>query len=514
VTAAAASQVAAAGGETAATEPGPSRRAKGIEYGYVGVLALAAFAFYLVYSLSRYDTYLSSGYDLGIFDQAVRAYAHFHAPIVPLKGASYNVLGDHFHPIIALIAPLYWIWDSPCTLLIVQSALIAGSIPVIYRFARRRTGSWMALLISGAYSIGWAFQAMIDFDFHEVAFGVPLIALAIDALDRRADRSLLIYCGLLLLVREDMGALLAMLGIIRFLVGRRTEPRSSTWPGLALIAVGIAGYFIATDLVIPHFAPDGKFNYWSYQTLGPNLPAALGDIVIRPWHAARVFFTPWVKTQTMLYLFVPLAFLPLRSRYVLVALPLLAERFFNSRDVLWSTHFHYNAMPWVVLTLAAIDGGARLHVFSWRPARYVFAGWLIVVPFWIAQWDTVTPNAIDRLINQHAFERTPEVRASQKLTSLVPDDVCVAVDDRLAPHLTRRDYVTLADAQYGTADYVALDFKYPDVGNFGPSPAYVYSHFVADGYRVIFNEDKVVLLQSPHYSGPSAACKPFGPGKS
>jgi hypothetical protein len=144
----------------------------------------------------------------------------------------------------------------------------------------------------------------------------------------------------------------------------------------------------------------------------------------------------------------------------------------------------------------------------------VFAGWLILVPFWIAQWDTVTPNAIDRLINQHAFERTPEVRASQKLTSLVPDDVCVAVDDRLAPHLTRRDYVTLADAQYGTADYVALDFKYPDVGNFGPSPAYVYSHFVADGYRVIFNEDKVVLLQSPHYSGPSAACKPFGPGKS
>ena len=34
----------------------------------------------------------------------------------------------------------------------------------------------------------------------------------------------------------------------------------------------------------------------STQTLGPNLPAALGDIVIRPWHAARVFFTPWVKT--------------------------------------------------------------------------------------------------------------------------------------------------------------------------------------------------------------------------
>ena len=83
---------------------------------------------------------------------------------------------------------------------------------------------------------------------------------------------------------------------------------------------------------------------------------------IRPWHAAHVFFTPWVKTQTMLYLFVPLLFLPLRSRYALVALPLLAERFFNSRDQLWTTHYHYNAMPWIVLVLAAVDGAARLHV--------------------------------------------------------------------------------------------------------------------------------------------------------
>jgi uncharacterized membrane protein len=510
---AAASPVARARGETATSEPGPSSRAKRIEYGYVSILVLIAFAFYLVYSLSRYYTYLTAGYDLGIFDQAVRAYAHFRAPIVPLKGASYNVLGDHFHPIIALIAPLYWIWDNPCMLLIVQSALIAGSIYVVYRFTRRRTTAPMALLVSAAYSVGWAIQAMIDFDFHEVAFGVPLVALAIDALDRRADRALLIYCGLLLLVREDMGALLVMFGIIRFLTGRRTEPRSSLWPGLTLIAVGLVGYFIATDVLIPHFAPNGKFNYWSYQALGPNLPSALGDIVIRPWHAAHVFFTPWVKTQTMLYLFVPLLFLPLRSRYALVALPLLAERFFNSRDQIWTTHYHYNAMPWIVLVLAAVDGAARLRILDWRPSRYTLAAWLVVVPVWMVQYDTVTPHPIDRMLHGNVFARSPAEKAEQTVTSMVPRNVCVAVDDRLAPHLTDRDYVTLADAQYGQADFVEVNFAYSDVGNFGPSPAYVYSHVIADGYRVIFNERGVLLLQSPRYAGPSAACKPFGRGK-
>ncbi len=209
----------------------------------------------------------------------------------------------------------------------------------------------------------------------------------------------------------------------------------------------------------------------------------------------------------------PLAFLPLRSRYLLVVVPLLAERFFNSRDLLWSTHFHYNAMPWTVLTLAMIDGAARLHLFERRPWRYALMSWLVVVPIWIGLFSTVVPNDIQRLINGSAFGSTAESRASAAVTAMVPDDVCVAADDHLAPHLTRRDYVTLADAQYGTADFVALDFKYSDVGDFGPSPTEVLARFRSAGYRAVFVQDGVMLLKSPNYAGPSAACKPLGPGK-
>jgi hypothetical protein len=301
-----------------------------------------------------------------------------------------------------------------------------------------------------------------------------------------------------------------MLGIIRLLAGWRTERR---WPGIVMIAVGAAGFGLATAVLIPLFAPNGEFNYWTYPALGPNLGSALGNIVTRPWHAVDVFFSPWAKTQTMLYLFAPLAFLPLRSRYALVALPLLAERFFNSRDLLWTTHYHYNALPWTILVLAMIDGAGRLQVFRWRPTYYLLAAWLVFVPFWITQYSTVPPHPLARLVSGNVFGSTPISRASNKLTEMVPNDVCIAVDDRLAPHLTRRDYVTLADAQFGTADFVAIDLHYDDVGNFGPSPTYVYDHFVAAGYHAIFNQSGVILLQSPHYTGPSSACRPSGPGK-
>lgn len=67
-----------------------------------GLMAVS-FAVYSIFSIERHQQFGTAGYDLGIFDQAVRAYSHFQAPIVPLKGVGYNIFGDHFHPIIALV---------------------------------------------------------------------------------------------------------------------------------------------------------------------------------------------------------------------------------------------------------------------------------------------------------------------------------------------------------------------------------------------------------------------------
>ena len=81
-------------------------------------------------ALMRHKHYLTTGFDLGIFDQVVHAYSRFEAPIVPLKAPGYNLLGDHFHPILVLWAPLYWIWEDPRMLLLAQELLLAlSSIP-------------------------------------------------------------------------------------------------------------------------------------------------------------------------------------------------------------------------------------------------------------------------------------------------------------------------------------------------------------------------------------------------
>lgn len=529
--------------------------------GPVGVLALLTFALYAGYGCTRYVQYLAAGWDLGIFDQAVRAYSRFQAPLVPLKGPHYNLLGDHFHPVIAVLAPLYWLWDDPRTLLLAQAALFAASVVIVHRFARRRTSARWSTVLAAGYALGWPLQAAADFDVHEVAFAVPLLAWAIDALDRRADRALLVAGLVLLLVREDMGAVVVLLGLLRLALGwadggrtgraptraaRHTAPSPvqdtpwgavprrvlDRWRGRAararvrgpaaharagltrgglvgggLVVAGVVGYLVATVLVLPHFSPTGRFGYWSYDALGPDLPSALASIARHPVHAAQLFVTPHVKLVTLAWLFGLLLLLPLRSPYVLLAVPLLAERFWSSRENLWTTEFHYSAVVWPVLVLAAVDGAQRL-VPRWRPA---LTAALAVVVLAVPVMGTATTSGLwplHRLVTGAAFRWTPHMADQAAILALVPPGTCVEADDRLTPHLTRTNRVSVPTRLGRPPDLVVLDLTQQTVGFQLPPPQVVRARVLAQGYRVAARRGPLVLLRRPGYAGPSPACAP------
>lgn len=492
----------------------------------IALLAIFCAGCYLVSSFWVYAQYLGSGYDLGIFDQAVRAYSHLHVPVTPLKAPGFDILGDHFHPVIALLAPLYWIWDSPGVLLIAQALLTAASIPVVYRFSRRRAGIQFSWTVSAGYGLAWPIQTMIDVQFHEVAFAVPLLAFAIDALDRQDHKGLVIWSGALLLVREDMGILVVLLGALAYF---RAPPAGGAagWrarlvhrpppAAVALILGGGVAYELITAVLIPALAPSHQFQYWQFDAIGKNLPDAVRGILTSPWHAVHVFFTPTVKVRTILYLFAPLAFLPLCSPYVVIALPLLAERFFNSRPELWTAHFQYSALAWLVLVLAFVDGCARVGAF--RPTRTAALARRLLIAFVIAtelglsvvvatQFRSLLPNALGLIEDRHDASSLNARSAG----AVIPSNVCVQAEERIAPHLTRRDYVTLPHLPVDGSDYIVLDLSRPNVG-FRAAPAAVLAAARAAGYVTLFSHGRVLVLRSPAYASPSTECTPLGSGR-
>ncbi|WP_328996315.1 DUF2079 domain-containing protein [Kribbella sp. NBC_01245] len=90
---------------------------------------------YVAYSLGRHRAFATTGFDLGIFEQAVSSYAHGHWPTSNVREPGLNLLGDHFHPILAVLAPFYRLLPHTETLLVAQALLLAISVLPITRYS-------------------------------------------------------------------------------------------------------------------------------------------------------------------------------------------------------------------------------------------------------------------------------------------------------------------------------------------------------------------------------------------
>jgi len=500
---------------TAAGRLGTLWRAPGVK---VGALTVAAALVYCLDSLNLFRRFLASTFDLVIFDQGVRGYAHLSAPVSIARGVSdgqgahFLLLADHWSPVLALLGPLYWIHDSPVTLLIAQGVLFALAIPPLWAYTRRRIGPGAAYLVCVAYALSLPVMEAVIFDFHEVAFVPVLTAVMVERFDAGKRWPGILAAAALLLVKEDMGLLVAGFGGYLLLARWRSEK----WTGLAFVVGGVAATWATTHLLIPAFGGSAGF-YWAYGQFGSTLGSALLNVLTHPLHALHVFVTPWVKARTMIGLLAMFGFLPLASPMVIAALPLLAERMLASGYPLWwQAKFQYDAFLVMILCCAAVDGAARLQR-HW-PQRW--NGWLTYPfrrPAWLRRGGTPWPPAtlwaaavcaaalvyvpsspFGPLLKPGFYGTNARMRAAAAAVAHVPAGVEVEASNNIGPRLSGRDTVLLLDgtprwAPWVVGDTIGLDFPFCTPTQQAEELAYLRAH----GYAQVFAADGYVVLHRP-----------------
>ena len=330
------------------------------------VTGVAAFGAYAAISLFRLMQLNPSSWDLGIYTEYVKRYADLSAPIVDIRAPGFNLLGDHFQPIVAVLAPFFRVFPSSATLLVGQALLAAASIFPVSQLAREKLGVGPGRAIAVAYGFSWGLQQLAQFDFHEIAFAVPLLAFSLSALARGHTKAAVGWALPLVFVKEDQGFTVAAIGIYLIVAGLRAQipdPRNPADPngrgrmkaGQFLLIWGFAWSFVAIGVIIPHFNPVHLYQYWSDGgVLAPGgHPSVLGVI--------RQLLHAWPdKLQTLVMLLLPTAFIALRSPLVLIAAPSLLLRFIATDSSFWGTYWHYNATVMPIIFVAAIDALARI----------------------------------------------------------------------------------------------------------------------------------------------------------
>ena len=468
------------------------RRPFSADLRWITALSVVAVVAYSALSFQRFSRFRSTGYDLGIFDQVVRQYSQFAPPLSQIKGPGFNIYGDHFHPIIAVLAPLYWVWDDPRVLGIAMAVLLAASVYPVYLFSRSRMGKAPSFLLTTAYIFWWPLQGLVAFDFHEIAFGVPILAWLIYVLDQHKYTAVAVLCVILLAVREDMGFLIMATALI---VLFRAQWRLA----LALFSVGLASYLAITGVVIPHFNARQSFDYWQYSNLGPTLITAFAFILAHPVRTVALLFSNEAKQLLWGALMVPLGLLPFGSAYVVLAAPILLSRLLSDRPGTWGTAFQYNAILAPILVLAAVDVLHKLigrfkHLAGLcKAAPAVF---LVGVVAGTALFPSLFP--LHDLFTARAWHETSHMRAQQRIVDMVPSGVVVEADERLVPHLTNRTTVGMIGRQPGEATWAIVDFTQIDTGGGGDgnlAPIAALELLISTGYVELERDDGVVLLQ-------------------
>lgn len=449
-------------------------RARGLPLAFVVVLT----ALYSTIAIRLHLTMHTAGYDLGIFEQAIRNYAALRPPIVDLKGPGFNLLGDHFHPILVLIAPFYAVFPTPITLLVAQAFLFALAAWPLVAWAQRALGAGIAVMVGGVYGLSFGIASAVGFDFHEIAFAVPLLAFSLSALGQGRLTAASALAIPLVLVKEDLGV--TAVAVIGALIAWRGARRL----GIVTAVIGVAATAIEMTVLLPLVNSAGSYDYWSKLAGGrPILEVALTAVD--------------EKLGTLVLTLAITGFAALFSPIVLVALPTLLWRFVGDDPNYWGTRYHYSAVLMPIVVAAMIEAVARWkRSGSRRAGRGIRAVVAVAAAVTLA---TIPNYSFARLVEPTFWQPNPRAGAIDAALAKIPDGATVSASDDLVPQLTSRATVTL----FGLAPLNAIRPEWIVVDPYSTRHFQVHrgqeqrdlAEAQTHGYQLVFWRDGITLLR-------------------
>jgi uncharacterized membrane protein len=452
-------------------------------------IGTAYFVLYAILSVLRHRSYHSLGFDLGLFDQVLWNTIHgrpLESTMSQALPTPHSLLGDHFSPLLLLLAPIYAAYPHAETLLVIQTlALTLGAWPV-YLLAK--------LKLPGAYALPWVIAyflflpvAFINlFDFHEVALAVLPIGFALYFLERGQRTWFVVSLLVTFLIKEEM----ALIGIgfgAYALLGKRD------WKlGLAVMAGSFVAFVAIIQLVIPYFGSGRSYPYISerYGQVGGSPLGILRTLATDPLRIVRALLQP-KKVYFLIGIFGPVVGLSWLAGWAsLLLLPTLGYLLLSSYELQYSLATQYSA-PLIPLVLGtAILGMARLRGSAQKRATMA-----VIASSLVFSW-AFGDLPFSRKFDFTQFQTAPSYAGFVTEVDAIPSDASVSAENGFPSHLSERRYIYdfgregTQNAQWVVLDYAGANHN---MERFLAQVAEVES----EGYTEVASADGLALFRKP-----------------
>ncbi|AKV01028.1 hypothetical protein AKJ09_07691 [Labilithrix luteola] len=446
-------------------------------------------------SLASIDT-LFAGWDIAIFTQMHWNIITSGVPATSMYSNDViNHYGAHFSPIDHLTALAYFFHQTPKTLLVIQS-LALGLAPLpTYLLAERLTKKpGVSLLLAAGFVLNPATYGIFLHEYHEICLFVPMMLGLIWAIEVGRMRLAWVLAVLILSIREDTPAYVAVFGAYLWLLGNRRAFATKLMVVAAIYLAAVHVVFMpALRGTAPYVFDDRYLGLLRAGTTGKG--AMIGTIVTNPAYTLRYIVASLEKWEYVVEILIPVAFMPIFGRRALLLLvPGFLFSMLSSFTAQYDIHFHYAApvLPFLyVVTLAGLvrfDDRMQLAlVVGAFVSTCLLGGKVGVNP-------VLNPRTAQATLDARIGRYGDDARAIRAAVAQVPPDACVrATGHLLTPIAHRKGAFIVPWGKF--CDWALIDIDASNLPSSCQSErAYLLEHLRSNEFGVVYGDRNVVLI--------------------
>lgn len=433
----------------------------------VSVLTLVLhFALLVCVGLSRHWSFMTSLYDLGVFDQTLWNTTRDDFMVMTSVFAKpMNFLGFHFSPVLVAFVPFYWIAATPEWMVLAQALALSFAGWPLYRLACLITGGeraaflWLTIYLVNPFVLNAA-----AWDFHPIALAAPAVTAGMWAVETRRVKLFLGCMIWALLVQEHMGLFVAGFGLLWRL-------RQGDWLlPMGTVATGLAYSYLVLAFVMPALSSlgghpmlvSGTGHLARFGWLGATPVDALWMMLGSPIQVLKHAFVDMGGLAYLMALALPLLGLCLAAPEILLpGLADLGANILSANPMPRSIFAYHSVVLATITTTAALYGVRRLSVYVDRYSQLQLTGF-VAIASWITGY-LLAPVPLPGAANiwKPAYLAVwPDSRLTQIQKALGPIE-SVSVQPNVGAHFTQFKEVYAFPQKLETVGAVILRLDSP-----------------------------------------------------
>jgi uncharacterized membrane protein len=368
-------------------------------------------------------------------------------------------------------------------------AVVSGVIPLFLMCRRKKTSNYVTLAICLAYLLYPTFRGGLFFDFHENKFLPPLILWLLyffdmDKWTKKKSIGVIVFTLLILMVKEDAFIYAACIGFYYVMTGKEKRQKIAG----AIVCLFSVAYFFTVFHFMSKFTDSGSAitAFGRYENLTADGYTGIKDIVMNMMKDPAYVVSQLMsaeKLEFIIWMFLPLIFLPFRSKnaanYILL-IPLVVLNLLSDYDYQHSIYYQYAYASGVLVIYLTF-----LEMQKLKGKRAA----IVSVCVCLSSLLLSTSSISDRNSYFSQYEQQKDVlEETKELLAKIPQDASVSAYTTFVPYLAERDEI-YRHSEGDEADYIVLSLRIR-----AHESMEEVEQYQADGYEIFGMVEKYVIV--------------------